>query len=155
MHGWMSKINLLSCLKLTVKFISTILLTLNLGAWTVSGVRLYQTQTPTIPNHEWADHLPLYFQWKVIWHNPPVYAYNINGVPLNILSHRGQNDTSTKQAEGCFCPNGTMLYDSGVDVCVKTCGEFYCFPWMHVCFLFVSFLFMQHRFDCMQCSYDV
>ncbi|NXC06090.1 MUC2L protein, partial [Orthonyx spaldingii] len=35
---------------------------------------------------------------------------------------RGQNDTSTKQVEGCFCPNGTMLYDSGVDVCVKTCG---------------------------------
>ncbi|KAF4801641.1 mucin-2-like protein [Turdus rufiventris] len=35
---------------------------------------------------------------------------------------RGQNDTSTKQVEGCFCPNGTMLYDSGVGVCVKTCG---------------------------------
>ncbi|XP_039584366.1 mucin-2 isoform X1 [Passer montanus] len=35
---------------------------------------------------------------------------------------RGQNETSTKQVEGCFCPNGTMLYDSGVDVCVKTCG---------------------------------
>uniref|UniRef100_A0A8B9FLX0 Mucin 2, oligomeric mucus/gel-forming n=2 Tax=Amazona TaxID=12929 RepID=A0A8B9FLX0_9PSIT len=33
-----------------------------------------------------------------------------------------QNETSTKQVEGCFCPNGTMLYDSGVDVCVKTCG---------------------------------
>ncbi|NXS73021.1 MUC2L protein, partial [Pandion haliaetus] len=35
---------------------------------------------------------------------------------------RQQNETSTKQVEGCFCPNGTMLYDSGVDVCVKTCG---------------------------------
>uniref|UniRef100_A0A8B9N9D9 CTCK domain-containing protein n=1 Tax=Accipiter nisus TaxID=211598 RepID=A0A8B9N9D9_9AVES len=33
-----------------------------------------------------------------------------------------ENETSTKQVEGCFCPNGTMLYDSGVDVCVKTCG---------------------------------
>ncbi|NXU80746.1 MUC2L protein, partial [Oreotrochilus melanogaster] len=33
-----------------------------------------------------------------------------------------QNETSTKEVEGCFCPNGTMLYDSGVDVCVKTCG---------------------------------
>ncbi|NWQ70494.1 MUC2L protein, partial [Neopipo cinnamomea] len=33
-----------------------------------------------------------------------------------------QNETSTKQVEGCFCPNGTMLYDSGVDVCVKICG---------------------------------
>ncbi|NXI57640.1 MUC2L protein, partial [Chloroceryle aenea] len=33
-----------------------------------------------------------------------------------------QNETSTKQVEGCFCPNGTMLYDSAVDVCVKTCG---------------------------------
>ncbi|NXF90221.1 MUC2L protein, partial [Eubucco bourcierii] len=33
-----------------------------------------------------------------------------------------QNETSTKQVEGCFCPNGTMLYDSSVDVCVKTCG---------------------------------
>lgn len=32
-----------------------------------------------------------------------------------------------------------MLYDSGVDVCVKTCGKFYCFTCMHVCFLFVSF----------------
>uniref|UniRef100_A0A8D0C7K1 Uncharacterized protein n=1 Tax=Salvator merianae TaxID=96440 RepID=A0A8D0C7K1_SALMN len=29
---------------------------------------------------------------------------------------------STKQIEGCFCPSGTTLYDSGVDVCVKTCG---------------------------------
>ncbi|NXA56973.1 MUC2L protein, partial [Nothocercus julius] len=33
-----------------------------------------------------------------------------------------QNQTETKQVEGCFCPNGTMLYDAGVDVCVKTCG---------------------------------
>ncbi|NXW83947.1 MUC2L protein, partial [Alopecoenas beccarii] len=33
-----------------------------------------------------------------------------------------QNETSTNQVEGCFCPNGTMLYDSSVDVCVKTCG---------------------------------
>ncbi|XP_040464782.1 mucin-2 [Falco naumanni] len=33
-----------------------------------------------------------------------------------------QNETSSKRVEGCFCPNGTMLYDSGVDVCVKTCG---------------------------------
>uniref|UniRef100_A0A8C6YU20 Mucin-2 n=1 Tax=Nothoprocta perdicaria TaxID=30464 RepID=A0A8C6YU20_NOTPE len=33
-----------------------------------------------------------------------------------------QNQTGTKQVEGCFCPNGTMLYDAGVDVCVKTCG---------------------------------
>ncbi|KAM6466581.1 intestinal mucin-like protein [Liasis olivaceus] len=28
----------------------------------------------------------------------------------------------TQQTEGCFCPNGTKLYDPGVDVCVKTCG---------------------------------
>uniref|UniRef100_A0A8U7M631 Mucin 2, oligomeric mucus/gel-forming n=1 Tax=Corvus moneduloides TaxID=1196302 RepID=A0A8U7M631_CORMO len=60
----------------------------------------------------------------------------------------GQNDTSTKQAEGCFCPNGTMLYDSGVDVCVKTCGEFYCFPWMYVCFLFFGERFTM---DCQDC----
>ncbi|XP_021257809.1 mucin-2 [Numida meleagris] len=33
-----------------------------------------------------------------------------------------QNETSVKQVEGCFCPNGTMLFDSGVDVCVNTCG---------------------------------
>ncbi|XP_074442921.1 mucin-2 [Larus michahellis] len=33
-----------------------------------------------------------------------------------------QNETSTKYVEGCFCPNGTMLYDDAVDVCVKTCG---------------------------------
>ncbi|NXD84045.1 MUC2L protein, partial [Halcyon senegalensis] len=33
-----------------------------------------------------------------------------------------QNETSTKQVEGCFCPDGTMLYDPAVDVCVKTCG---------------------------------
>ncbi|NXC46464.1 MUC2L protein, partial [Penelope pileata] len=33
-----------------------------------------------------------------------------------------QNETSVKQVEGCFCPNGTMLHDAGVDVCVKTCG---------------------------------
>uniref|UniRef100_A0A670ICQ7 Mucin 2, oligomeric mucus/gel-forming n=1 Tax=Podarcis muralis TaxID=64176 RepID=A0A670ICQ7_PODMU len=28
----------------------------------------------------------------------------------------------TQQIEGCFCPEGTTLYDAGVDVCVKTCG---------------------------------
>ncbi|NXN53806.1 MUC2L protein, partial [Rynchops niger] len=33
-----------------------------------------------------------------------------------------QNETSTKYVEGCFCPNGTMLYDDAVDVCVNTCG---------------------------------
>ncbi|XP_074004839.1 LOW QUALITY PROTEIN: mucin-2 [Numenius arquata] len=33
-----------------------------------------------------------------------------------------QNETSTKYVEGCFCPDGTMLYDPAVDVCVKTCG---------------------------------
>ncbi|KFO91153.1 hypothetical protein N320_13205, partial [Buceros rhinoceros silvestris] len=33
-----------------------------------------------------------------------------------------QNATTTKQTEGCFCPNGTMLFDHSVDVCVKTCG---------------------------------
>ncbi|XP_010136695.1 PREDICTED: intestinal mucin-like protein [Buceros rhinoceros silvestris] len=32
-----------------------------------------------------------------------------------------QNATTTKQTEGCFCPNGTMLFDHSVDVCVKTC----------------------------------
>ncbi|KFQ30924.1 Mucin-2, partial [Mesitornis unicolor] len=42
-----------------------------------------------------------------------------------------QNETSTGQVEGCFCPNGTMPYDSGVDVCVETCGEFFHFSWMH------------------------
>ncbi|KAL8186186.1 UNVERIFIED_CONTAM: hypothetical protein K2H54_065949, partial [Gekko kuhli] len=31
----------------------------------------------------------------------------------------GSNGT---QVEGCFCPEGTILYDAGVDVCVKTCG---------------------------------
>lgn len=150
MHRWMSKINLLSCLKLTVKFISTILLTLNLGAWTVSVsvVWLYQTDIANL-NHKCADHLPLYFQWKVILHNPPICACDINGLSLNILSYRGQNETSTKQVEGCFCPNGTMLYDSGVDVCVKTCGEFYCFTWMHDCFLFVSLHVYNKDLHCM------
>ncbi|NXN09272.1 MUC2L protein, partial [Indicator maculatus] len=33
-----------------------------------------------------------------------------------------QNETSTRQVEGCFCPNGTMLYDPSINVCVKTCG---------------------------------
>uniref|UniRef100_A0A8C4KEJ3 Intestinal mucin-like protein n=1 Tax=Dromaius novaehollandiae TaxID=8790 RepID=A0A8C4KEJ3_DRONO len=32
------------------------------------------------------------------------------------------SQTETEEVEGCFCPNGTVLYDSGVDVCVKTCG---------------------------------
>ncbi|XP_060118384.1 mucin-2 [Heteronotia binoei] len=31
----------------------------------------------------------------------------------------GVNET---QVEGCFCPAGTTLYDSGVDICVETCG---------------------------------
>ncbi|NWY35938.1 MUC2L protein, partial [Sylvia atricapilla] len=61
---------------------------------------------------------------------------------------RGQNDTSTKQVEGCFCPNGTMLYDSGVDVCVKTCGKFHCFTWMHVRFLFFG---EEFTVDCQDC----
>uniref|UniRef100_A0A8D2IZQ5 CTCK domain-containing protein n=1 Tax=Varanus komodoensis TaxID=61221 RepID=A0A8D2IZQ5_VARKO len=28
----------------------------------------------------------------------------------------------TQQIEGCFCPEGTMLYEAGLDVCVETCG---------------------------------
>lgn len=54
---------------------------------------------------------------------PPGKEYRACG-PIKEMTckSRRQNDTSTKQAEGCFCPNGTMLYDSGVDVCVKTCG---------------------------------
>ncbi|NXV39254.1 MUC2L protein, partial [Rissa tridactyla] len=59
-----------------------------------------------------------------------------------------QNETSTKYVEGCFCPNGTMLYDDAVDVCVKTCGEFYCFSWVHVCFLFFGEKFTV---DCQDC----
>ncbi|NXP18971.1 MUC2L protein, partial [Scytalopus superciliaris] len=54
---------------------------------------------------------------------PPGKEYRACGPVKQITcksSH--QNETSTKQVEGCFCPNGTMLYDSGVDVCVKTCG---------------------------------
>lgn len=39
----MREINLLSCLKLTVKFGTTVLLILNLGACTVYVVWLYQT----------------------------------------------------------------------------------------------------------------
>ncbi|NXC52241.1 MUC2L protein, partial [Aleadryas rufinucha] len=54
---------------------------------------------------------------------PPGKEYRACGpVKEMTCKSRGQNDTSTKQVEGCFCPNGTMLYDSGVDVCVKTCG---------------------------------
>uniref|UniRef100_A0A8C3P192 Mucin 2, oligomeric mucus/gel-forming n=1 Tax=Cyanoderma ruficeps TaxID=181631 RepID=A0A8C3P192_9PASS len=54
---------------------------------------------------------------------PPGKEYRACG-PIKEMTckSRGQNDTSTKQVEGCFCPNGTMLYDSGIDVCVKTCG---------------------------------
>ncbi|NWV70758.1 MUC2L protein, partial [Malurus elegans] len=54
---------------------------------------------------------------------PPGKEYRACG-PIKEMTckSRGQNETSTKQVEGCFCPNGTMLYDSGVDVCVKTCG---------------------------------
>uniref|UniRef100_A0A8V0ZYR2 Mucin 2, oligomeric mucus/gel-forming n=1 Tax=Gallus gallus TaxID=9031 RepID=A0A8V0ZYR2_CHICK len=47
----------------------------------------------------------------------------------HFVSYSPQNETSIKQIEGCFCPNGTMLFDSGVDVCVNTCGEFYYFTW--------------------------
>ncbi|XP_039218226.1 mucin-2 isoform X2 [Crotalus tigris] len=28
----------------------------------------------------------------------------------------------TRQMEGCFCPEGTKLYDTAKDVCVETCG---------------------------------
>ncbi|NWV44253.1 MUC2L protein, partial [Grantiella picta] len=54
---------------------------------------------------------------------PPGKEYRACG-PIKEMTckSRGQNETSTKQVEGCFCPNGTMLYDSGVDVCVKSCG---------------------------------
>uniref|UniRef100_A0A8C3TTS8 Uncharacterized protein n=1 Tax=Catharus ustulatus TaxID=91951 RepID=A0A8C3TTS8_CATUS len=54
---------------------------------------------------------------------PPGKEYRACGpIKETTCKTRGQNDTSTKQVEGCFCPNGTMLYDSGVNVCVKTCG---------------------------------
>uniref|UniRef100_A0A8C5JA17 MUC2L protein n=1 Tax=Junco hyemalis TaxID=40217 RepID=A0A8C5JA17_JUNHY len=54
---------------------------------------------------------------------PPGKEYRACGpIKETTCKSRGQNETSTKQVEGCFCPNGTMLYDSGVDVCVKTCG---------------------------------
>ncbi|NWR41070.1 MUC2L protein, partial [Regulus satrapa] len=80
---------------------------------------------------------------------PPGKEYRACG-PIKEMTckSRGQNYTSTKQVEGCFCPNGTMLYDSGVDVCVKTCGEFYCFTWMHVCSLFFGEKFTV---DCQDC----
>ncbi|NWR94265.1 MUC2L protein, partial [Furnarius figulus] len=54
---------------------------------------------------------------------PPGKEYRACG-PIKEITCKSshQNETSTKQVEGCFCPNGTMLYDSGVDVCVKTCG---------------------------------
>uniref|UniRef100_A0A8C6X9M3 CTCK domain-containing protein n=1 Tax=Naja naja TaxID=35670 RepID=A0A8C6X9M3_NAJNA len=32
----------------------------------------------------------------------------------------GQNQTQL--IEGCFCPEGTKLYDTAIDVCVETCG---------------------------------
>ncbi|EMP29363.1 Mucin-2 [Chelonia mydas] len=35
-------------------------------------------------------------------------------------SQVAQNQTS--HVEGCFCPDGTIPYGDGVDVCVKTCG---------------------------------
>ncbi|NXU10558.1 MUC2L protein, partial [Pardalotus punctatus] len=80
---------------------------------------------------------------------PPGKEYRACG-PIKEMTckSRGQNETSTKQVEGCFCPNGTMLYDSGVDVCVKTCGEFFCFAWMHVCFVFFGEKFTV---DCQDC----
>ncbi|NWS77336.1 MUC2L protein, partial [Crotophaga sulcirostris] len=59
-----------------------------------------------------------------------------------------QNETSTKYVEGCFCPNGTMLYDSAIDVCVKTCGEFYCFTWICICFHFFG---EEFTVDCQDC----
>ncbi|NXI45030.1 MUC2L protein, partial [Galbula dea] len=54
---------------------------------------------------------------------PPGKEYRACG-PTEQLTCKSsqQNETSTKQVEGCFCPNGTMLYDPSVDVCVKTCG---------------------------------
>ncbi|XP_071415412.1 mucin-2 [Pithys albifrons albifrons] len=54
---------------------------------------------------------------------PPGKEYRACGPTKEVTCKSSQqNETSTKQVEGCFCPNGTMLYDSGVDVCVKTCG---------------------------------
>ncbi|NXF84330.1 MUC2L protein, partial [Sclerurus mexicanus] len=54
---------------------------------------------------------------------PPGKEYRACGpIKETTCKSSHQNETSTKQVEGCFCPNGTMLYDSGVDVCVKTCG---------------------------------
>ncbi|NXS61357.1 MUC2L protein, partial [Brachypteracias leptosomus] len=63
---------------------------------------------------------------------PPNKEYRACGPTREITCKSGQqNETSTKQVEGCFCPNGTMLYDPSVDVCVKTCGECSSFPWRH------------------------
>ncbi|XP_062974476.1 mucin-2 [Elgaria multicarinata webbii] len=42
--------------------------------------------------------------------------------PSEVVTCKSGVINQTQQIEGCFCPEGTTLYDTGVDVCVKTCG---------------------------------
>ncbi|XP_040826766.1 mucin-2 [Ochotona curzoniae] len=53
---------------------------------------------------------------------PSHREYQACGPPEEPTCQSGTPQNSTRLVEGCFCPEGTMNFAPGYDVCVKTCG---------------------------------
>ncbi|ETE61636.1 hypothetical protein L345_12611 [Ophiophagus hannah] len=54
---------------------------------------------------------------------PPPPPFPCKPSPLcELLKGNLTGQNQTQQVEGCFCPEGTKLYDTAIDVCVETCG---------------------------------
>uniref|UniRef100_A0A670XWJ3 CTCK domain-containing protein n=1 Tax=Pseudonaja textilis TaxID=8673 RepID=A0A670XWJ3_PSETE len=54
---------------------------------------------------------------------PPNKVYKACGPAIQETCKSGLTEQNqTQQIEGCFCPEGTKLYDTAIDVCVETCG---------------------------------
>lgn len=55
-------------------------------------------------------------------HCPPHKEYQPCGPAKEPTCKSSSTDNSTLLVEGCFCPEGTMSYAPGFDVCVDVCG---------------------------------
>ncbi|KAM4723112.1 intestinal mucin-like protein [Rhinophrynus dorsalis] len=48
----------------------------------------------------------------------PAVTYTCKTTP----EEKEANKNNTSMVEGCFCPNGTMLFSNAIDICTKDCG---------------------------------
>lgn len=59
---------------------------------------------------------------------PVIYSIDIQMVgyslTLNIQNYSPSVPTSNFTAEGCFCPDGTVLFNRESSVCVEKCGKY-------------------------------